>query len=1094
MTDWFKDSPSPPLLLAVQSENIAFASRLLELNLGFCNLSHGGMDFVPPIVVEWCRKGVMKDLNLNYNNLANIPLELSSIKHCSLEENPLSSLPRELRCEKWPKIRKYLEVLQDRAITWNYRKVILLGNPASGKSSLVRLFGAKPTDLKSLEKSKIDSFDLKLKSGTKESITFKLWDLNQSVVENLTHQLLLTRGAICIVAFDLRQYKKNSLEYWLKSIKGSLDNSCAIMVVGTHSDLVSEDELASIAEDIQKNFPKLRYPAFSEPLIAVSCKTGFNAKKLKEVLIRLAISPSIRFTASDQSWIQMDELIRSKSIAGVKHVKQDVFKEWLSDCRIPLTDLELVTGFLIRAGNLSYFPNLYDPILGQSHQLYVLRPSWILDTMNTLISAKNTAVICGYASLKDFQGFYSAEECSVVTALLVKYDVIYYNRTQNSILVPFMLSPNSDTELQQRLFPTRLPSGQACVGRIFSFQQLPLHFFGRLMLSVIRLSGVNDLLSWQNGLLISAHLVTSNGESDLATQVHILFLFTEDYELSICMHFAVEDATFAVSQWRRIIACLQTVIECRYPRLLEITTVTVCCPHCLARGRHPQEAFGFSSEQCIDTVLNEKPSLLFCQGIRSAGRQSTLANAAPDLALADLPHIMANHLKYDGELGRGAFGIVYRALLGPSQAPVAVKELNFSKADSFTCNQLFQDLQMECYAMSKLEHKNLVRFHGICHKPLGIVLELLSAGDLFQFMHTTTEGSLQSIPQEDFPWELRLRMARDIAEGLHYLQTRSPPIIHRDLRSPNIFLRDDRSAVIGDFGLAREVHESVEGILATWQWLAPECIDSNGGSYDCTSDIYSLGMIMWEMAAIRLPFNEFTSNPQFFNETLDTFRLLEIKRAIVEDHLRPTIPKETPEHFSNLIRQCWSANPSDRPTTSEIIERLEKMGAPSTLDVAIDAAIQESIFYSELDFSETAPKALAKSEVSQDADCGEFSVACLVSVTADIWVGTNSGQIRNYRLSEECKEITLRKNWQAHPRRICSLLTVGDYVWSFGEDGIVNIWERDTFSLFRQITLTTAERGAMLLSSHQHVWITSSIEGRIHIVDPKVSNNRSMLD
>jgi len=88
---------------------------------------------------------------------------------------------------------------------------------------------------------------------------------------------------------------------------------------------------------------------------------------------------------------------------------------------------------------------------------------------------------------------------------------------------------------------------------------------------------------------------------------------------------------------------------------------------------------------------------------------------------------------------------------------------------------------------SCLDHPNLVRLIGICLAPsLRMILEYLPAGDLCKFLHPTL-GS--SIDPQDFPWSLRLRMALDIAKGMQYLQSREPPVVHRDLRSPNIFVR-----------------------------------------------------------------------------------------------------------------------------------------------------------------------------------------------------------------------------------------------------------------------------------------------------------------
>jgi serine/threonine protein kinase len=88
--------------------------------------------------------------------------------------------------------------------------------------------------------------------------------------------------------------------------------------------------------------------------------------------------------------------------------------------------------------------------------------------------------------------------------------------------------------------------------------------------------------------------------------------------------------------------------------------------------------------------------------------------------------------------------------------------------------------------VSCLNHINLVELKGVMLEPYPrMVLEYLPCGDLCHFLHPQAG---ESIACEDFSWDLRLAFAWDIAKGMNYLQTRSPPVIHRDLRSPNVFV------------------------------------------------------------------------------------------------------------------------------------------------------------------------------------------------------------------------------------------------------------------------------------------------------------------
>ena len=113
---------------------------------------------------------------------------------------------------------------------------------------------------------------------------------------------------------------------------------------------------------------------------------------------------------------------------------------------------------------------------------------------------------------------------------------------------------------------------------------------------------------------------------------------------------------------------------------------------------------------------------------------------------------------------------------------------------------------------------------------------------------------------DDIPWNLRVRILIDVARGLNSMHSHNPPILHRDLRSPNVFLasRDafDKGVVakVADFGMAGVNHYQMGKFLKTWQWLAPEVLGVNVRGYDERSDIYSFGIVMYEMGVRRFPY------------------------------------------------------------------------------------------------------------------------------------------------------------------------------------------------------------------------------------------------
>jgi len=142
-------------------------------------------------------------------------------------------------------------------------------------------------------------------------------------------------------------------------------------------------------------------------------------------------------------------------------------------------------------------------------------------------------------------------------------------------------------------------------------------------------------------------------------------------------------------------------------------------------------------------------------------------------------------------LGQGSFATVYQAKLRDEE--VALKQLREEEQD-------FDEFQQEVWTMSGLHHANIVRLIGFCTSPLCIVSEYMPAGNLYSYIYN-----------HDLPLQppLYLRIAMDIAKALRFLHELSPPMIHNDLKPPNVLLAstietDDVVAKLTDFGLSSQ--------------------------------------------------------------------------------------------------------------------------------------------------------------------------------------------------------------------------------------------------------------------------------------------------
>ena len=200
------------------------------------------------------------------------------------------------------------------------------------------------------------------------------------------------------------------------------------------------------------------------------------------------------------------------------------------------------------------------------------------------------------------------------------------------------------------------------------------------------------------------------------------------------------------------------------------------------------------------------------------------------------------------EIGRGGQGIVYRAREhGIEPLEVAIKLLGPAAVNSFAESQLFIK---EVQAMVRIDHEHIVpyRCSGDDRGQLYYVMKLMRGSDLKEFLEER-HAPLTSLEAA--------RYMIQIAKAVSYLHAQQPPIVHRDLKPRNI-LRDEAGKLyVADFGLAVLHDDQVADLdhaCGTYPYIAPEQFDRRFGEVGPSSDIYSLGVILYEMLAGRPPF------------------------------------------------------------------------------------------------------------------------------------------------------------------------------------------------------------------------------------------------
>jgi len=261
-------------------------------------------------------------------------------------------------------------------------------------------------------------------------------------------------------------------------------------------------------------------------------------------------------------------------------------------------------------------------------------------------------------------------------------------------------------------------------------------------------------------------------------------------------------------------------------------------------------------------------------------------------------------------------GITSEVFKGSFQGRVvAVKQIDFNKTGLGTTQQ--QAFDREAAILPRLSHTNLVEFVGVATLavPLRIITEYCEGGCLFELLHNKDDI--------DVEWPQQLKMIRDTAEAMHYLHAFNPMIIHRDLKSLNLLLateikcpQDVPLVKISDFGLSRMKAQDPQSewgkmtiAAGTCHWMAPEV--ARGGNYDEKVDVYSFGMIMFEIICREVPFEE--EDPT-------------VVVSMVTEGQRPdpeAIPPDCPPPLRKTMEQCWAHDPKSRPAFDVVLPAIQ---------------------------------------------------------------------------------------------------------------------------------------------------------------------------
>ena len=247
--------------------------------------------------------------------------------------------------------------------------------------------------------------------------------------------------------------------------------------------------------------------------------------------------------------------------------------------------------------------------------------------------------------------------------------------------------------------------------------------------------------------------------------------------------------------------------------------------------------------------------------------------------------IKSSEVQIVKKIGSGAFGNVYFGKLRGT-TEIAIKVANPSTLSSSSPNnsndsQIIEEFSRELSIWSSLKHPNIVLFIGACIDPIDSSIMIVS-----EYMQNGTLNDAFKSKKIVLDWNTKIRISLQVSCAMAYLHSRTPPLLHRDLKGDNILLNREMVAKVGDFGLSKmmsikegggagDAVAATQTITGTPYWMSPEVI--RGERYGTSADVYSFAIILWQILSEK-------SNP--YED--DVFK---VQYKVVQG-MRPEIPSD----------------------------------------------------------------------------------------------------------------------------------------------------------------------------------------------------------
>lgn len=331
----------------------------------------------------------------------------------------------------------------------------------------------------------------------------------------------------------------------------------------------------------------------------------------------------------------------------------------------------------------------------------------------------------------------------------------------------------------------------------------------------------------------------------------------------------------------------------------------------------PNMIISQSTTQIFDKEINSYTNILNQTNITNNSSKSSYSDYLENYFIDEVskPHyefiIKSKDLKILKHIGTGGSSEVYLAEYKGTE--VAIKKLNLLAKKPI---KILKEFQREISSLLLIKHPNLLLLMGAStdDDKICLITEYCKGGTLFDLLVQQTDYK--------FPWHVRLNLLLQIAQGINFLHTNKPSIIHRDLKSLNILLSDkidenneNTTIKISDFGLAKRfknLKDKMSENCGTCQWMAPEIFESD--KYNEKVDVYSYGIILYEMCTRKVPYGLMNQQQIIYYVTFKNGR----------PNLK-FLENGTPSQIVGLMQMCWDRDPNKRPSFEFIIKFIKQL-------------------------------------------------------------------------------------------------------------------------------------------------------------------------